>query len=1181
MATAATRLPTPDWPSSNSTAATSSTNFSTSPSSITMDSSSASPSSSPNPRVRSNENQQQQQQQNLPMKQQHVLQQQSQSQQQQYPSYPAIQQQPQGSWTPSISAPPFYPSFFQNQQPASPSSQHTQSSQQQSQSSSPTSSPYIDPNVAAAMQNAQLAQWAYQQMMFNAQQQMGGLGGPMGVPHMGVPGVGIGSPMPVGFSQIPNQHQQRGIHNPADYFAAVAAQNQLFNPFPSGTPPPPAHRSVSGGDGSPGSVNGSNPAGTGQQYQGFHPYRRPNRQQQNQGGGSQTSSPTAELPDWRAHQLQLQQMQLAAAASGGVFHPPYARPDASGSSSSLNSGGSGRQRTNSNQSSSSHRGAPTSNSGHGSSPRSSPAPQNASSSSSGGGSPNSRPSLGPHHRNTSTGSNVSASAGGLRPSPSSTTTATTSGSVVVSPASGTSVVSSSSSSGTSGSGASSPGAPLPRLTRPSPLSQGTFTASGIAEKRMSRDDIDLGGSAPLVEASSHGAGRSGGGGGGLKGRLRRALSFNVLKEEEEAEAELAKKKEKEKEKAKDEEEEEIDDDESIKASVVNGKMKANAKLVAPPLKMTQSLPGTRVPGRQGTLNSPGTDHDDAASTAPTLQSTAGTAAPKKKGRAASLFNSRLNASTDNISLSSTVSSASVMIRKLGAMGKLARRNSLAGITSLFKDKKDKEGKEKKDGKDGKSKKEKSAKGNASEASVSHVTAELDRMGVGEGDGMHGLSPAAKLARQHTLKSNAEAAARAKREKEAKDAREKEEKEGQGGANGVNGVNGGPAGVPTWDKNTATRSATSPVKAHATQGAGVRINEDGTRTLIEEDDDESDDGHSRGQRGPGSSVGHGTYDHHADGWDEDEDWDIDEEEEEEDVTIRVGNAAATGQDGRGWTEGRSSGESDASTSTAGATGYASGSGYYAGQPLRDEPEMEPWAVDVRRSVERTRKPTKGILKRAETYDQTRYLQDQTNLTRARSNSYTSPASQNELGPLARIPSPDPDHIDGLHRHGSHSSGHHSSTTTTFLDTIPSLPPLSFDSSSSLDTSFGTPTKDLPATPGDSTTSQQNHRASAIFQHPNFNSSAPALSTMGGSGSGSTAPTLTHRSATTPSKRLMFATNLSVYDTFSASVYDRRSEPATWSRLTPALAQRIKEELNSYKMEEMEVHASSRVHTQFFV
>ena len=96
--------------------------------------------------------------------------------------------------------------------------------------------------------------------------------------------------------------------------------------------------------------------------------------------------------------------------------------------------------------------------------------------------------------------------------------------------------------------------------------------------------------------------------------------------------------------------------------------------------------------------------------------------------------------------------------------------------------------------------------------------------------------------------------------------------------------------------------------------------------------------------------------------------------------------------------------------------------------------------------------------------------------------------------------------------------------------------------------------------------------SLFNHPN--SSAPALSTMFPPAGGN-APTLTHRSATAPAKRLAFAANLSVYDTFPAAVYDRRSEPATWSRLTPALAQRIKEELNSYKMEEMEVHAASRV------
>lgn len=41
-----------------------------------------------------------------------------------------------------------------------------------------------------------------------------------------------------------------------------------------------------------------------------------------------------------------------------------------------------------------------------------------------------------------------------------------------------------------------------------------------------------------------------------------------------------------------------------------------------------------------------------------------------------IFNSRFNTSTDSISLSSTVYSASVMIRKLGSMDRLSRHNAL-------------------------------------------------------------------------------------------------------------------------------------------------------------------------------------------------------------------------------------------------------------------------------------------------------------------------------------------------------------------------------------------------------------------------------------------------------------------------------------------------------------------------
>ncbi|KAF8898329.1 hypothetical protein BD779DRAFT_1685896 [Infundibulicybe gibba] len=861
----------------------------------------------------------------------------------------------------------------------------------------------------------------YQQMMFNAQQ---------GFPHM------------------PPQHhssQQRNVSNPtpsADYFA----QNQIspaFNPFPSGTPPP--HQGHRGGAGDhPQQLQQQNG-----QYNGFHPYRRPSRQ------------PTPHTPEgneWRP---------------SVTPQPPYARPDASGSTSSVNSSSSQRQRTNSNQSGHSGHNVPSTNGssrsrsgppvapGSNTSTRTSSSPSSAATSS---------PLRMPHHRNSSSSSSGS--------------TATSNRPSVLSPSLSTTTASASSASTPPSTAVS--GATL-RPARPSPLSQGNFTAS---EKRMSRDDSDLAAMRdPTPSASMM---RSG----GLKGRLRRALSFNA---------------------AQTLREEDTDDDVSIKASAVNGT--ASSSKLGPKSSIDIDM-AVKKPG--GGVRSPDSGVDDGASTA-TVQT-------KKKGRAASLFNSRLNASTDNISLSSTVSSASVMIRKLGSMGKLARRNSLAGITSLFKEKdKDKSGdgkdKDKKGKKKDKDKKASGSKGEASEASVSHVTAELDRVSGdwNVGGEMSGLSPAAKLARQHTLKSNAEAAAKAKAQQEAAaaaaavaaTATTHTQVNGHASSNG--------AGVPAWDKNTATRQGVlSPIKTVA----GVKVNEDGTRILVEDDDDdESDEVH------PGSQQAGQSF--HADGWDDDDDWDIDPEAEaEEDVTIRIGMERASVDD----------------------DGYA----------FQEEPE--PWAVDVRRSVEKARRPAKGILKYAGSYDQQSYLAEQP-VQRVRSNSYNShPGHTSELGPLARIPSPDPDHIDGLHRHPSHSSSHGPIHAPTAL--APTIPPLSFESSPS-------PTspspKDLPDLPmGNSHAVHYQEKASAIFNHPNLNSSAPALSTIT-----NTPPSLTHRSATAPSKRLAFASNLSVYDTFSASVYDRRSEPATWSRLTPALAQRIKEELNSYKMEEMEVHAASRV------
>lgn len=45
---------------------------------------------------------------------------------------------------------------------------------------------------------------------------------------------------------------------------------------------------------------------------------------------------------------------------------------------------------------------------------------------------------------------------------------------------------------------------------------------------------------------------------------------------------------------------------------------------------------------------------------------------------------------------------------------------------------------------------------------------------------------------------------------------------------------------------------------------------------------------------------------------------------------------------------------------------------------------------------------------------------------------------------------------------------------------------------------------------------------------------------------------------------FSPRIIFYDTWTGQEYDRRSEIATCNRLTPMLAQQIKEELNTFKM-----------------
>ncbi|KAL9601508.1 MAG: hypothetical protein Q9219_002460 [cf. Caloplaca sp. 3 TL-2023] len=64
-----------------------------------------------------------------------------------------------------------------------------------------------------------------------------------------------------------------------------------------------------------------------------------------------------------------------------------------------------------------------------------------------------------------------------------------------------------------------------------------------------------------------------------------------------------------------------------------------------------------------------------------------------------------------------------------------------------------------------------------------------------------------------------------------------------------------------------------------------------------------------------------------------------------------------------------------------------------------------------------------------------------------------------------------------------------------------------------------------------------------------------------------------------RNISFSPHLQFYETWTSGEYDRRGEVATCNRLTPMLAQQIKEELNSFKME-MEIHKESEKHTHYF-
>ncbi|KAM6527013.1 bud neck involved protein [Fusarium solani] len=147
---------------------------------------------------------------------------------------------------------------------------------------------------------------------------------------------------------------------------------------------------------------------------------------------------------------------------------------------------------------------------------------------------------------------------------------------------------------------------------------------------------------------------------------------------------------------------------------------------------------------------------------------------------------------------------------------------------------------------------------------------------------------------------------------------------------------------------------------------------------------------------------------------------------------------------------------------------------------------------------------------------------------------------------------------LKRPGSSSPSTRPADTSPGLD-LPSVPAIN-----------DSPNSSAPSTPNDES---QGHRRTGSIAIGSEDYFMTALRLRQDTKS---APGTPHGSA---KRNATFSPRLVFYDTWPSQEYDRRGEIATCNRLTPMLAQQIKEELNTFKME-MEVHENSKIYTHFF-
>ncbi|KAK4146951.1 uncharacterized protein C8A04DRAFT_34511 [Dichotomopilus funicola] len=147
----------------------------------------------------------------------------------------------------------------------------------------------------------------------------------------------------------------------------------------------------------------------------------------------------------------------------------------------------------------------------------------------------------------------------------------------------------------------------------------------------------------------------------------------------------------------------------------------------------------------------------------------------------------------------------------------------------------------------------------------------------------------------------------------------------------------------------------------------------------------------------------------------------------------------------------------------------------------------------------------------------------------------------------------------HRTGSSSPSPRPSDAKTSASDLPSVPSVT-----------DSPSSTAPSTPNEDS---QGHRRTGTVTIGSEDYFVSALRLRQDSKSSPGTPqSVVKRNAT-------FSPRLAFFETWPSQEYDRRGEIATCNRLTPMLAQQIKEELNTFKME-MEVHENSKIYTHFF-